>query len=60
MEDIIGQILVALNKYPAFVLGWTVFSSVVAIASVIVKLTKTPKDDEIVGKILRIMSLNKK
>ena len=38
---------------------WLVVTSVVTIASVIVKLTKTTKDDNILAKILWIVSLNK-
>lgn len=36
---------------------WTVFSSVVATASIIAKITPTPKDDAIVAKIKSFVDL---
>lgn len=34
-----------------------IITSLVTVASIIVKLTPTPKDDEFLGKILKIISL---
>ncbi len=42
---------------------WMVITSIVTIASVIVKLTPTTKDDEILSKVMKFLewvSLNKK
>lgn len=35
---------------------WQIIASVVTIASIIVKLTPTPRDDEILGKIKKFIS----
>lgn len=38
---------------------WIVFASIVTTASVIAKLTPSSLDDKIIGKILKLISLNK-
>jgi len=42
---------------------WAILATVVTLASLIVKLTPTPKDDEILAKVIKfleMLSLNKK
>ena len=39
---------------------WMIFTSVIAVASMIVKLTPSKKDDKWVNKILAVIALNKK
>lgn len=39
---------------------WVVVTSVITIASVLVKLTPTDKDNTILAKIIEIVALNKK
>lgn len=38
---------------------WLIISSVVTIASVITKLTPTPKDDAFIAKLIAFIALNK-
>lgn len=38
---------------------WLIFTSIVTVASMIAKLTPTKADDQFIGKILKILSLNK-
>lgn len=50
MEDLILWIM-STQYGPYVAAAWAILGGLVTIASVIVPFTKTPKDDEIVGKI---------